>query len=66
MDRKTRKLLVQYKALHPKSNVTRLYIGRKGGRGLSIAEECWASELRGLEHYITNKENSVEGRRTGL
>ena len=28
MDRRTRKLLVQYKALHPKSNVTRLYMQR--------------------------------------
>ena len=41
IDRKTRKLFTIYGALHPKSNVDRLYIPRKeGGRGLISAEDC--------------------------
>ena len=40
-DRKTRKLFTIYGALHPKSDVDRLYILRKkGGRGLISIEDC--------------------------
>ena len=40
-DRKTRKLIAIYGALHPKSHVDRLYIPRKaGGRGLISIEDC--------------------------
>ena len=40
-DRKTRKLFTIYGALHPKSDVDRLYIPRKkGGRGLICIEDC--------------------------
>ena len=41
IDRKNRKLVTIYGALHPKSNVDRLYIPRKeGGRGLVSTEFC--------------------------
>ena len=41
IDRKTRKLFTIYKALHPKSDVDRLYIPRKeGGRDLIFIEDC--------------------------
>ena len=41
IDRKTRKLFTIYGALHPKSDVDRLYIPRKeGGRGLISTEDC--------------------------
>ena len=42
IDRKTRKLFTIYGALHPKSDVDRLYVPRKeGGRGLiSIEDLC--------------------------
>ena len=41
IDRKTRKLFTIYGALHPKSDVDRLYIPRKeGGRGLISIEDC--------------------------
>ena len=41
LDRKTRKLLTTYKALHPRPNVARIYVPRKeGGRGLISVEEC--------------------------
>ena len=40
LDRRTRKLMTMHNALHPKSNVDRLYIPRKeGGRGLQGVEE---------------------------
>ena len=41
IDRKTRKLFTKYGALHPKSDIDRLYITRKeGGRGLISIEDC--------------------------
>ena len=41
IDRKTRNFVTIYGALHPKSNVDRLYIPRKeGGRGLISIEFC--------------------------
>ena len=39
IDIKTRKLFTIYGALHPKSDVDRLYIPRKGGRGLISIED---------------------------
>ena len=49
-DRKTRKLFTIYGALHPKSDVNRLYIPRKeGGRGLIFIEDCVELAIRGLE-----------------
>ena len=41
IDRKTKKLFTIYGALHPKSDVDRLYITRKeGGRGVISTEDC--------------------------
>ena len=41
IDRKTRKYLTMYGAMHPKSDVDRLYMKRKeGGRGLISVEHC--------------------------
>ena len=60
LERQTRKLLVQNHALHPKSNVLRVYMRRKeGGRGLISVEECWANELRSLHHYLANSEEML-------
>ena len=53
IDRKTRKLLTIYRALHPKSDVDRLYIPRKeGGRGLISRKDCVDLAIRGLEVYV--------------
>ena len=42
-----------YEALHPKSDVDRLYIPRKeGGRGLISIEDCVELAIRGLEVYV--------------
>ena len=53
IDRKTRKLFTIYGALHPKSDVDRLYIPRKeGGRGLISIENYVELATRGLEVYV--------------
>ena len=53
IDRKTRKLFTIYGALHPKSDVDRLYIPRKeGGRGLISIKDCVELAIRGLEVYV--------------
>ena len=42
-----------YGALHPKSDVDRLYMPRKeGGRGLISIEDCTELAIRGLEVYV--------------
>ena len=60
IDRKTRKLFIIYGALHPKSEVGRLYIPRKeGGRGLISTEDCVQSPIRGLEVYVHGREERL-------
>ena len=53
LDRRTRKLMTMHNALHPKSNVDRLYIPKKeGGRGLQGGEEAVKLTNLGLENYV--------------
>ena len=52
IDRKTRKFFTIYGALHHKSDVDRLYIPRKGGRGLISIKDCVELAIRGLEVYV--------------
>ena len=53
MDRTTRKTLTMYGALHPKSDIDRLYLKRKhGGRGLISIEMCVRSEENNLGLYM--------------
>ena len=53
IDRKTRKLFTIYGALHPKSDVDRLYVPRKeGGRCLITIEDCFELVIIGLEVYV--------------
>ena len=60
IDRKTRKLFTIYGALHPKSDVDRLYIPRKeGGRGLISIEDCVELAIRGLEVYVHESEERL-------
>ena len=60
IDRKTRKLFTIYGALHPKSDVDRLYIPRKeGGRGLISIEDCVELAKRGLEVYVHGSEERL-------
>ena len=49
MDRTTRKTLKMYGALHPKSDIDRLYVKRKhGGRGLISIKTCVTLEENNL------------------
>ena len=60
LDRWTRKQLISGRALHPKSNVMRIYIKRRyGERGLTSVEECCAAELRSIDFYLTNSEGEL-------
>ena len=53
-----------YGALHPKSDVDRLYIPRKGGRGLISIEDCVELAIRGLKVYVHgNKERLIQAAR---
>ena len=57
IDRKSRKLFTMYGALHPKSDVDRLYIPKKeGGRGLISIVDCVELAIRGLEVYVHGSE----------
>ena len=53
LDRKTRKMMTLYGALHPKSDVDTVYVARqKGGRGLIICEMCVKAEENNLAWYV--------------
>ena len=56
----TRKQLIAGRALHPNSNVTRVFIKRRyGGRRLISVEECYAAELRSIDFYLVNSEEEL-------
>ena len=60
IDRKTRKLLTIYGALHPKSDLDRLYIpGKEGGRSLICNEDCVEVARRVLEVYVRGSEERL-------
>ena len=60
IDRTTRNLFTIYGALHPKSDVDRLYIPRKEvGRGLISIEDCVELAIRGLEVYVHGSEERL-------
>ena len=59
LDRRTGKLMTMHKALHPKSNVDRLYISRKeSGRGLISIEDTTRTAILGLQKYSQESEKS--------
>ena len=57
--RKTRILFTIYGAFHSKSDVDRLYIPRKGGRGLIYIKDCVELAIAGLEVYIHGSEERL-------
>ena len=60
IDRKIRKLFTIYGALHPKSDVDRLYIPRKeGGGGLISTEDYVELAIRVLESYVHESEGRL-------
>ena len=49
-----------YRALHPNSDLDRLYIPRKeGGRGLISIEDCIELAIRDLEGYVHGSEDRL-------
>ena len=63
VDRKSRKTMTMHGALHPKSDVDRLYIKRKeGDRGLMSVERCVREEENSMGFYVANsEENLIKG-----
>ena len=63
VDRKLRKTMTIYGALHPKSDVDRLYIKRtEGGRGLMSVERCVREVENSLGFHVSNfEENLIKG-----
>ena len=59
IDRKTRMLFTIYGTLHPKSDVDRLYISRKEGRGLISIEDWVELAIRGLGVYVYGSEERL-------
>lgn len=61
LNRKTRKILNMYGALHPRADVERLYLPRKlGGRGLMNIRHTIQTEERSLTQYMWgNKEDPL-------
>ena len=60
LDRQTRKLMTMHGALHPKSDVDRLYLPRsEGGRGLIGIEDTVKVAIAALEQYVKESEESL-------
>ena len=60
LDRMTRRQLTLYGALHPRSDVDRLYVDRKvGGRGLVSVEDLVRHEEKQLNRYMMNSGETV-------
>ena len=58
MDRKTRKILNMYQALHPRSTEDGLYLPHsEGWKGLLSLEECVNAEKRSLGQYLKMNED---------
>ena len=66
IDRKTRTFFTIYGALHPNSDIDRLYIPRKkGGRGLIFVEDGVELAIRALEVYVHGKAERLIQAATG-
>jgi len=56
IDRKTRKMLTMYKMHHPKADIDRLYVKRKGGgKGLVQAEATYKAEIINIAEYLNTR-----------
>ena len=51
-ERKTRKMLTIYKMHHPKVDIDRLYVKRKGGRRLVQIEAAYKTEVINIAEYL--------------
>jgi hypothetical protein len=55
IDKKTRKTLLMYKTHHSKSDIDRLYVKRKRGRGLVQVEAAYKTEIINIAEYLNTK-----------
>ena len=49
--------MYKYQTLHPRANVDRLHVSRKGDEGLLSTEECVNIEIKAQRQYLKNREN---------
>ena len=69
LDRETRKLMTANHALHPQSDVDRLYLPRNEGcRGLLQIRQAVEEEKRSLSEYVNGRKEAAlqEVRQEGL
>ena len=60
LDRKTRKILTIHGALHPRSNISRLYLPRrKDGRGIISVEDAINTEKRNISVYMSQSQEHL-------
>ena len=60
LDRRVHKLMTMQNALHPKSDIDRLYLPRReGGRGLISAADAVTIAIVGLESYVRDSTGSL-------
>ena len=60
MNRKSRKTMAIYGALHPNSDIDRLYVKRKEApTGLMSVENCIKEEENSLGFYIANSDENL-------
>jgi len=55
IDRKTREVLTMYKMHHPKSDIDRIYVKRKGGRSLLQTGATNKAEIINIAEYLNTK-----------
>ena len=60
LDTKSRKTIMKYEGLYPKSDVERLYVKRKEvGRGFIRLEQCIREEESSLRFYVANSQENL-------
>ena len=60
LDTKSRKTIMKYEGLYPKSDVERLYVKRKEvGRDFISLEQCIREEESSLRFYVANSEENL-------
>ena len=60
LDTKSRKTIMKYEGLYPKSDVERLYVKRKEvGRGFISLEQCIREEESSLRFYVANSQENL-------
>lgn len=60
LDRQTQKIMTMNGALHPKSDIDRLYVARsRGGRGLQSVLETIRTEENSLRWHVNNSKEQL-------